>query len=221
MQPEPRLLDHQFYEAWERGDVSEEQLGEYATAYQAFMDRVPTYWRRVLDGLDVPEDGTGAAIVAEEREHADLWANWRSEITESGSSAYPATPDTPDTPDSTVSPGSTVSPDAIPSDEPPELADLFEALEGMSPSELGGALHAYETQQPAVAETKKAGLLEHYGFDAGDDLAFFDEHAEGEDEHIAFGEEIRERHADTEAFDRGFERGAERIYHSLDSFAAS
>jgi pyrroloquinoline quinone (PQQ) biosynthesis protein C len=104
--------------------------------------------------------------------------------------------------------------------DPPELTALFDALDGMSPSELMGALHAYETQQPAVAETKKKGLVEHYGFSA-DELLFFDEHIEGEDEHISFGTEIRENHADTTAFTRGFRRGADRIYHSLDAFASS
>lgn len=186
MQPEKRLLDHPFYEAWERGDVTTDQLADYAEAYQAFMDRVPVYWRRVLDGLDV-EDPRGEAVVAEEREHADLWAEWRSDLPEAG--------------------------------DAPELTALFEALDGMSPSELAGALHAYETQQPEVAETKNAGLVEHYGF-SEDDLAFFDEHVE-EDEHIAFGAELREEHADAAAFDRGFRRGADRVYHSLDAFAGS
>jgi pyrroloquinoline-quinone synthase len=186
MHPEKRLLDHPFYEAWERGDVTTDQLADYAAAYQTFMDRVPGYWKRVLDGLSV-EDPRGDAVVAEEREHADLWAAWRADL-----------PETADAPALTV---------------------LFEALDGMSPSELAGALHAYETQQPAVAETKKAGLVEHYGF-AADELAFFDEHVD-EDEHIAFGAEIREEHADAAAFDRGFRQGAEAVYHSLDAFAGS
>lgn len=187
MQPDRQLLDHPFYEAWECGEVNREQLADYAASYQRFMDRVPNYWQRVLDGLEV-EDPRGGAIVDEERQHAELWEQWRVEL-----------------------PGTT---------DPPTLTDLFEALEGMSPSELAGALHAYETQQPAVAETKKGGLLEHYGFDEGE-LAFFDEHIEGEDEHIAFGADVREEYADTVAFDRGFRRGANVIYRSLDAFAGS
>lgn len=184
MQPEPRLLDHPFYEAWERGDVSPDQLSSYAAAYQAFMDRIPTDWEQVIDGLDV-DDTTGEAIVEEERQHAALWEQWRGTLPE-------------------------------PTEEA-ELTELFAALDGMSPSELAGALHAYERQQPAVAETKKAGLIDHYDFATGD-LAFFDEHVEGEDEHIAFGTKIREEHADAAAFDRGFRLGADRIYHSLDHF---
>ena len=186
MQPETRLLDHPFYEAWERGDVTESQLADYGVAYQTFMDRVPTYWQQVLDGLDVASE-QGDAIVAEEREHADMWEAWRTDLPEAA--------------------------------DAPELTALFDALDGMSPSELAGALHAYEAQQPEVAETKKAGLIEHYGFDA-DDLAFFDEHQD-EAEHIAFGAALRDDCADPDAFDRGFEQGADAVYHSLDAFTAS
>lgn len=184
MHPEPRLLDHPFYEAWECGDVSADQLASYAAAYQRFVDRIPTYWKQVLDGLDV-DDSTGEVIVEEERTHAELWEQWRDDLPEPS--------------------------------ETPELAGLFAALDRMSPAELAGALHAYETQQPAVAETKKAGLREHYEFATGD-LAFFEEHVEGEDEHIDFGTRIREEYADAADFDRGFRLGADRIYHSLDHF---
>lgn len=138
-------------------------------------------------GLDI-EDSRGEAIVEEERQHAELWEQWRIDLS-----------------------GTT---------DVPELTALFEALNDMPPAELAGALHAYETQQPGVAETKKKGLLEHYGLSDGN-LTFFDEHIEGEDKHISFGAEIREEYADTAAFDRGFRHGANRIYHSLDAFASS
>ncbi len=186
MQPDKQLLDHPFYQAWEDGDVTTEQLAEYGTAYSEFMDRVPGYWERVLNELDV-SDAQGEEVVAEELEHATLWQSWIEHFPEPS--------------------------------QAPQLSDLFDSLEGMSASELAGALHAYELQQPEVAQTKKAGLVEH--FDVPEtDLDFFDEHMD-EAEHIAFGEYIREEYADTAAFDRGFERGAERVYHSLDAFTAS
>lgn len=187
MEPDKRLLDHEFYQAWERGDVTEEQLADYATAYQKFMDTVPEYWQQVLTGLEI-DDPQGAEIVAEEQEHATMWEEWRGGLPEVSDAA--------------------------------ELNSLLSALDEMTPAELAGAIHAYEVQQPEVAETKKAGLIDHYGFDE-DELAFFDEHIEGEDEHIAFGAAIREKCSDPDAFDRGFQKGANRIYHSLDAFTAS
>ncbi|MFB6351057.1 MAG: hypothetical protein ABEN55_05250, partial [Bradymonadaceae bacterium] len=71
-----------------------------------------------------------------------------------------------------------------------------------------------------VAHTKREGLVQHFGFSA-DSLDFFDEHADNEDDHIAFGEVIREKYADTEAFDRGFEKGSQLVYNSLDAFTST
>ena len=179
------LLEHPFYQAWNAGEVTEAQLASYAAAYQTFMDRVPTYWKRVVDELDVKEEAADA-VVAEESDHAALWSEWKSELPEV--------------------------------DQAPAMSDLFDGLDAMSASELAGALHAYEVQQPEVAETKRDGLVEHFGF-SGDNLGFFDEHAENEDDHIAFGKVIRDKYADTEAFDAGFAKGSELVYHSLDAFA--
>jgi len=184
MDVEPDVLEHPFYQAWNRGEITTEQLASYGEAYQQFMDRVPTFWERILDDLGV-DDETGETIVDEEREHAELWKEWRVEL-----------------------------PDV---NRVPALRALLEGLEGMSASELAGALHAYEVQQPGVCETKREGLREHYGFDE-EPLTFFEEHVDGEEEHIAFGRKIREKYADAEAFDRGFEQGAQLVYRSLDAF---
>lgn len=178
------MLNHPFYQAWNDGEISQDQLAQYAVAYQEFMDRVPNYWNQVLDGLGIDEE-QGDEVVVEETEHSELWRQWRVQL--------PAKEDAP------------------------MLSDLFNALEEMSASELAGALHAYEVQQPDVADTKREGLVDHYGFSA-DNLDFFDEHAENEDDHIAFGQKIRNRYADTEAFDRGFKIGSTLFFHSLDAF---
>ncbi len=178
------LLNHPFYQAWNDGEVTEKQLASYAAAYQTFMNRVPEYWKHVLEGLDINQT-RGEELVAEESEHAELWSQWRSELPEI--------------------------------DRVPAMSNLFDGLDGMSPSALAGALHAYEVQQPGVAETKREGLTSHYDF-SGENLEFFDEHVENEDEHIAFGQTIREKYADTEAFDCGFRQGAKLVYQSLDNF---
>jgi len=184
MEVEPELLEHPFYQAWNRGEITTKQLASYAEAYQTFMNRVPNFWERILEELDVDEV-TGDAVVADEQQHAQLWEEWRVELPEVG--------------------------------EVPALQALLNGLDGMSASELAGALHAYEVQQPGVSETKRNGLLEHYGFDE-EPLSFFDEHIDGEEEHIAFGRKIREQYANTEAFDRGFQKGAQLVYQSLDAF---
>jgi hypothetical protein len=100
----------------------------------------------------------------------------------------------------------------------PRLKSLLDSLDAMTPSELLGALQAFEVQQPEVARTKKEGLMAHYGF-RSEDLAYFDEHQK-EEGHIAYGRSLAARYADSKEFDEGFARGAELVYRSLDSFVA-
>jgi pyrroloquinoline-quinone synthase len=48
------------------------------------------------------------------------------------------------------------------------------------------ALYAIEAAQPAISETKRAGLVEHYGIEAGSDATrYFDLHAVLDHEHAA------------------------------------
>lgn len=96
------------------------------------------------------------------------------------------------------------------------LNDLISELEGMNASELLGAIHSFEVQQPEVAKTKKDGLVKFYGFDSGD-LKYFDEHM-NEEKHIKFGADIAKQYAKEEDFQKGFERGSELFYHGLDRF---
>jgi pyrroloquinoline quinone (PQQ) biosynthesis protein C len=98
----------------------------------------------------------------------------------------------------------------------PRMTELLDTYAGFSSDELLGAVQAFEIQQPAVAETKKTGLLQHYGF-TEEDTVYFDEHLH-EHEHIEFGTQLSETKADQAGFRRGFNRGAKVVYHSLDLF---
>ncbi len=97
----------------------------------------------------------------------------------------------------------------------PRLADALAMGETLSGAELLGAMHAFEVQQPDVARTKRDGLITHYGF-APADVSYFDAHID-EAAHIAFGSALA-RTADQAAVERGFARGAEVFYRSLDPF---
>ncbi len=100
----------------------------------------------------------------------------------------------------------------------PRMTAVIEALDKLSPSELLGAVQAFEVQQPEVARTKKDGLLAHYGF-AEKDTVYFDEHLK-EEAHIEFGSRVAAAKAKPQEYQHGFELGAKWIYHSLDSFVA-
>ncbi len=45
----PRLLEHPFYQAWTKGELSVEQLARYHQGYARFIERFPFLWRTVID----------------------------------------------------------------------------------------------------------------------------------------------------------------------------
>ncbi len=96
------------------------------------------------------------------------------------------------------------------------MSDIDAALSSMNPSELLGAIYAFEIQQPEVALTKKEGLLKHYGF-SEKDTVYFDEHFD-ESKHFIEGKKIADKFAVKEDFLRGFDKGAEIFYKALDRF---
>ena len=58
------------------------------------------------------------------------------------------------------------------------------------------ALYAIESGQPAISETKLAGLREHYGIDGAEATSYFDLHAELDHEHAAAERELIEERLD-------------------------
>ncbi len=98
----------------------------------------------------------------------------------------------------------------------PSMKDVNEELSKMNPSELLGAIHSFEIQQPEVAKTKKEGLLNHYGF-REEDTIYFGEHM-NEAEHIEFGKSIADKYANKNDFVNGFAKGSGIFYHALDRF---
>lgn len=178
-----KLLDHPFYQAWEKGEITKEQLSTYAASYNEFISMVPEFWMAVISTFDSKSE-EGKKIISEETAHINLWKKWTEKL-----------------------------PVSV---EYPSMNNEVSAFLGMNPSELLGAIHAFEIQQPEVAKTKKEGLIRHYGFEAGD-LIYFDEHM-NEAEHIKYGDVLAKTKADYSDFEKGFEKGSEIIYRSLDKF---
>jgi len=75
MSVHPRLLDHPFYQAWNRGEISAETLSAYHQSYGEFVKRFPSFWQRVVDAFQ-QDIARGASIVDEESEHVPLWEQW-------------------------------------------------------------------------------------------------------------------------------------------------
>jgi pyrroloquinoline-quinone synthase len=98
----------------------------------------------------------------------------------------------------------------------PGMKDIEKELTKMNPSELLGAIHAFEIQQPDISKIKKESLLYFYGIKSKF-TRYFDEHM-NEAEHIEFGKSLAGKYADKKDFESGFEKGSEIFYHALDRF---
>jgi pyrroloquinoline-quinone synthase len=80
---------------------------------------------------------------------------------------------------------------ATPAEPLPETADCARAWAGRERGLLPTlvALYAIESAQPAISETKRSGLVEHYGHAPGPATAYFDVHAVRDTEHAREGRE--------------------------------
>ncbi len=183
MELKHKLLEHPFYQAWNEGAVTRDQLAQYAASYQEFINEMPVIWETAVKGLNAMSE-EAREVIADESEHIEMWRKCFARL--------------------------------MPVDRHPGMGDVIEKIAALSPSAQLGVVHAFEVQQPAVAKTKKEGLLKHYGFTA-EECLYFDEHM-NEAEHIAFGQKLANEFANAEEFQYGFAYGSKLIYDSLDRF---
>ncbi len=148
------LLTHPFYRAWTAGELTKDDLREYASEYWHHVSAFPTYLsalhsrledtelrrtvlRNLLDeeGIDAP-DG---------KPHSDLWMDFARGMGASEAEVrhHKSQPETE------------------------ALIGTFHKLMQQDSAAVGlAALYAYESQVPEIAKQKAAGLCEHYGADA-------------------------------------------------------
>lgn len=145
------LLAHPFYRAWSEGELTHDDLREYAAEYWHHVSAFPTYLsalhsrledtelrrtvlRNLLDeeGIDAP-DG---------KPHSELWMDFAC-----GCGAEEA-----DVRDRSLQPETTA------------LVGTFQKLMRQGSAAVGlAALYAYESRVPEIARQKAAGLCKHYG----------------------------------------------------------
>jgi pyrroloquinoline-quinone synthase len=144
------LLQHPFYQAWSQGELTRDELREYAAEYWHHVSAFPTYLsalharledaplrRTVLENLS-DEEGLPAG-----RPHSDLWMDFAT-----GMGASPA--------------------DVRERKLQPETASLiahFRSVMQTSTAAALASLYTYESRVPAIAQTKAEGLKQHYGAD--------------------------------------------------------
>lgn len=180
------LLQHPFYLAWSRGELTLAALRDYAAQYYRHVAAFPTYIsavhaqcddlavrRHLLQNLSDEEAGSP--------NHPELWLQFAAGLGVSQQDVDGAKP-WPET---------------------QHLIDTFRAACGSAGVPAGvAALYAYESQIPAVAVSKIQGLRAFYGIEDAASLEYFTVHEEADREHSAVERELLARLVNGDNFDQ-------------------
>jgi pyrroloquinoline-quinone synthase len=164
---EKHLLKHPFYLAWARGELSRDALTDYAQQYYHHVAAFPTYLsavhsncedqpirKQLLNNLIDEEAGSP--------NHPELWKEFAHGLGVKNAAL-----------------GGT--------EKQPETKNLIKTFRSVcsqgSIAEGLAALYAYESQIPAICESKIDGLKKYYGFIEPRHYEYFTVHIEADREH--------------------------------------
>ena len=147
------LNTHPFYVDWRAGTLPVERMRDYAAEWAPFIGALADGWQRLGH----------AEYADEEREHDELWAQFRTALGAEGEMRRPQS----------------------------ETLHVVAANAFKLRPEALGALYAFEVQQPATAQSKLAGLDEHYALGDGA-REYFVAHAAETDEPALIARQIEE-----------------------------
>ena len=149
------LLCHPFYKAWSAGQLTRDDLREYALDYYRHVEAFPTYLAEF--GIRLEEGELRRAVLANmsdekgaedlfgepSRPHSELWLDF-AEGMGAKRKAW----------------------GHIPVPEIQQLTGFFHVTASQgSAEEALAAFYAYESQVPRIAKEKESGLRAHYGAD--------------------------------------------------------
>ncbi|HET9280945.1 MAG TPA: iron-containing redox enzyme family protein [Candidatus Angelobacter sp.] len=194
------LLTHPFYRAWAMGELTREDLRQYAMQYFHHVAAFPDYLEMFESRPQL--EAELAQAVAENRAgedgHAELWLDFAE-----GMGADRA---------------------MVAGEEPlPEIQALIETFQSIaregSPAEALAAFYAYESQVPRIAQEKARGLFEMYGADAKT-CGYFTLHQTADVHHArVWNEQLEKQTTDVESQQKVLaagERIAQALWRALD-----
>jgi pyrroloquinoline-quinone synthase len=149
------LLCHPFYKAWAAGELTRDDLREYARNYYHHVEAFPSYLAELAVRLDegelrravlanmCDENGAGGGYGKDSVPHSELWLDFAEGMGAQRDMRW-----------------------HLPIAEVEELMRHFHdvASDG-TPEEALAAFYVYESQVPRVAKEKERGLRELYGAD--------------------------------------------------------
>lgn len=196
------LLQHPFYQAWSRGELSHEDLREYAAEYWHHVSAFPTYLsalharlpdaemrREVLRNL-ADEEGTDAPTA---RPHSDLWMDFAIAMGADRASVQSRA----------VQPETTAL-----------IATFRDLMQQEKPASAMAALYAYESKVPAIASTKADGLARHYATE-GAAARYFTLHQTADVAHASVWRELIDNQLSTPEDEQAALAAAERAAKAL------
>ncbi|MGH2982299.1 MAG: TenA family transcriptional regulator [Solirubrobacterales bacterium] len=160
------VLQHPFYLRWSAGELSREELADYAGQYRHATEAIARLSRQAAEAAPAPERAELARHAAEEADHVALWDGFVSAV--GGQIGAEPIPETRDCVAAWTADGDLLT----------SLARLF----------------AIESAQPEIARVKREGLADFYGVGDGDGNAYFRVHEGLDVEHAEAGRELIERH---------------------------
>jgi pyrroloquinoline-quinone synthase len=175
---ERSLLKHPFYQAWQRGQLSLDDLRSYMAQYYHHVLAFPQY----VSGAhaNCPDQGARRELlenlIEEERgdeNHPELWLRFGDALGLARESVVQET----------------LLPETL------RLVDTYrDVTKNGSFAQAATALYCYESQVPEVAKTKIAGLKQFYGIDDERGLQFFEVHIGADEWHAEVGRSFIERY---------------------------
>ena len=157
------VLNHPFYRRWNQGELLRDELARYAGEYRHAVTALADQSAACAREAEPAQRAELASHAAEEAAHVEMWDLFAHAV--GGETDRPPAP------------------------ESAECAEAWTAGEGML--ERLAVLYALEASQPAIAQTKLDGLVEHYGMASEDPgLGYFRLHAQRDHEHAAHSRAI-------------------------------
>jgi pyrroloquinoline-quinone synthase len=180
---EKRLLDHAFYQAWNRGELTLDELRDYAGQYYAFEAAFPRFLSTLHSRCE--DAGVRQTLLTnlwDEEYGADnhlaLWVRFAEGL---GMTAEEVR-------------------SAASREKTTALIDTYaDICSNGSVAEGVAALYAYESQAYHVAHTKIAGLKANYGIEDERTISFFSAHIDADAAHSAAEAEALSRLVESEA----------------------
>ena len=186
------LLQHSFYTRWTAGELSLDELRDYAAEYRHVVAAMPR-WLAAMAVQDPGHADTLRGHAREEAAHVPMWDDFAEALGCDRASLASAAPNA-------------------------ATGSLLAAGDELVAAGRGAeVLWALESQAPAVSEAKLTGLREHYAIDGGRAARYFEVHTTMDIRHTRELESLLEARPGSAAPGAAAEMVLERLFGLLSS----